>query len=127
MTAAEGVPMADDDRQQLLPDPTPFAPTELLAEDIDHSVDVGDASVDVNYTLDVDHDVPVRRIEAGVLAFALLVVGVGVLTPVAATVQVSACWPSCWSATSRFGRSGGSRSHGGRVPRSGRRPARSEH
>ena len=123
MTAAEGVPMADDDRQQLLLDPTPFAPTELLAEDVDHSVDVGDASVDVNHTLDVDHDVPVRRIEAGVLAFALLVVGFGVLTPVAATVQVSACW----SAMSRFGRSGGSRSHGGRVPRSGRRPARSEH
>jgi hypothetical protein len=44
----------------------------------------------VNHTLDVDHDVPVRRIEAGVLAFALLVVGFGVLTPVGATVQVSA-------------------------------------
>ena len=63
--------MADDDRQRPLLDPTLFAPTELLAED-------------------VDHDVPVRRIEAGVLAFALLVVGFGVLTPVAATVQVSA-------------------------------------
>ena len=82
--------MADDDRQRPLLDPTLFAPTELLAEDVDHSVDVGDASIDVNHTLDVDHDVPVRRIEAGVLAFALLVVGFGVLTPVAATVQVSA-------------------------------------
>lgn len=33
---------------------------------------------------------PVRRTELGVLAFALLVVGVGVLTTVGATVQVSA-------------------------------------
>ena len=82
--------MADDDRQRPLLDPTLFAPTELLAEDVDHSVDVGDASVEVNHTLDVDHDVPVRRTELGVLAFALLVVGVGVLTTVGATVQVSA-------------------------------------
>ena len=90
MTGAKGATMADDDRQRPLLDPTLFAPTELLAEDVDHSVDVGDASIEVNHTLDIDHDVPVRRIEAGVLAFALLVVGVGVLTPVAATVQVSA-------------------------------------
>lgn len=80
----------DDDRQRPLLDPTLFAPTELLTEDMDHSIDVGDTSVEVNHTLDVDHDVPVRRIELGVLAFALLVVGFGVLTPVGATVQVSA-------------------------------------
>ena len=41
--------MADDDRQRLLLDPTPFAPTELLAEDVNHSVDVGDASIDVDH------------------------------------------------------------------------------
>ena len=35
-------------------------------------------------------DVLVRRIEADIIAFALLVVGFGVLTPVAATVQVNA-------------------------------------
>ncbi len=80
----------DDDSGRPLLDPTLFAPTELLAEDVDHSVDVGDASVEVNHTVEFGGDLPVRRVELGALAFALLVVAVGVLAPVGATVQVGA-------------------------------------
>jgi hypothetical protein len=82
--------MADDDREPTaLFDPRLFTPTEFLGEDMEHNVDVtGDTSVEVNHTLDLD--VPVRRIEAGVVCFAVLVVALGTLTPVGPTVQVSA-------------------------------------
>lgn len=81
--------MADDKERPLI-DPTLFAPTELLSEDMDHSIDVGDTSVDVHHSLEFDQEVPVRRIEFGVIAFGLLVVGFGVLAPIGATVAVSA-------------------------------------
>jgi hypothetical protein len=82
--------MADDDRQTTpLFDPRVFTPTELLGDDMEHNVDVtGDTSVEVNHTLDLD--LPMRRIEAGVIFFAVLVVAIGMLTPVRPTVQVSA-------------------------------------
>jgi hypothetical protein len=82
--------MADDDREATpLFDPRLFTPTEFLGEDMEHNVDVtGDTSVEVNHTLDLD--LPMRRIEAGVICFAVLVVALGVLTGFGPTVQVSA-------------------------------------
>ncbi|PSQ35643.1 hypothetical protein BRD05_04665 [Halobacteriales archaeon QS_9_70_65] len=47
-----------DDRDRPPLDPTSFAATGLPAEDVDHTVEFGG-------------DLPVRRIELGVLAFAL--------------------------------------------------------
>ena len=35
----------------------------LLAENVDHSVDDGDASVDVDHTVELGGDLPVRRVE----------------------------------------------------------------
>ena len=52
-----------DDRGRSLLDPTPFPPTEPLAENVDHSVDVGDASAEVDHTVEFGGDVPVRRAE----------------------------------------------------------------
>lgn len=81
--------MDDDDRPLI--DPRLFAPSELIGEDVEHSVDVtGDTSVEVNHTLDLDFDLPVRRIELGAIVFAALVVALGTLTSAGATVQVSA-------------------------------------
>lgn len=80
--------MADDDRPLI--DPRLFTPTELLSEDMDHSIDVGDTSVDVHHTLEIDQQLPLRRLERGAIAFGLLVVGIGVLAPVGAVVAVSA-------------------------------------
>lgn len=82
--------MADDDRETTpLFDPRLFTPTEFLGDDMEHNVDVtGDTSVEVNHTLDLE--LPMRRIEAGVIFFAVLVVLIGTLTGVAPTVQVSA-------------------------------------
>lgn len=83
--------MSDDEEQRPLFDPRLFAPTELLAEDVDHTVDVaGDTTVEVTHTVEFDADPPVRRVEAGVVAFAALVVAFGLLTPVGVATQVSA-------------------------------------
>lgn len=80
--------MADDDPRPLF-DPRLFAPSEFIGDDMEHNVDVtGATSVDVNHTLDVD--LPLRRIERGVVAFALLVVFLGVFTPLSTAVQVCA-------------------------------------
>jgi hypothetical protein len=79
----------DDDRPLI--DPRLFAPSELIGEDMEHSVDVtGDTSVEVNHTLDLDFELPVRRVELGGIAFAALVAALGTLTAVGATVQLSA-------------------------------------
>lgn len=82
--------MADDDRETTpLFDPRLFTPTEFLGDDMDHNVDVtGDTSVEVNHTLDLE--LPMRRIEAGVIFFAVLVVLIGTLTGAGPMVQVSA-------------------------------------
>ena len=80
--------MADDERPLI--DPRLFTPTELLSEDIDHSIDVGDTTVEVHHTLEVDQEIPLRRLEFGAIAFGLLVVVIGVFAPVGATVAVSA-------------------------------------
>lgn len=80
--------MANDDDRQPLFGPELFVPTEFLADNMDHNVDVtGATSLEVEHSLDID--VPVRRIEVGVIAFAVLVVLLGVFAPVGATVQVS--------------------------------------
>lgn len=80
--------MADDEPRPLL-DPRLFAPSEFLGDDMEHNVDVtGDTSIEVTH--DVDLDLPVRRIELGALAFAALVVALGLFTPVGATVQLAA-------------------------------------
>ena len=80
--------MADDDRQPLF-GPDMFVPSEFLGDDMEHNVDVtGATNVDVTHT--IDHDLPVRRIERGVVLFALLVVVIGTLTDVAPTVQATA-------------------------------------
>jgi hypothetical protein len=79
--------MADDERPLI--DPRLFTPTELLSEDMDHSIDVGDTSVDVHHTLEIDQELPLRRIEFGAIVFGLLVVVIGVLAPAGPTVAVS--------------------------------------
>jgi hypothetical protein len=80
--------MADDDRQPFF-GPDLFVPDELLGEDMEHNVDVtGATNVDVTHT--IDHDLPLRRIELGVVLFASLVVAIGTLTDAAPTVQVTA-------------------------------------
>jgi hypothetical protein len=79
--------MADDDQRPLI-DPQLFAPSEFIGEDMDHNVDVtGNTNIEVEH--DIDLDVSVRRIELGVVLFAVLVVCLGTLTPVGPTVQVS--------------------------------------
>jgi hypothetical protein len=79
--------MADDEPRPLI-DPRLFAPSEFLGEDMEHSVDVtGDTNIEVTH--DVDLDLPVRRIQLGALAFAAVVVALGVFTPVAPTVQLA--------------------------------------
>jgi hypothetical protein len=80
--------MADDERPLI--DPRLFTPTELLSEDMDHSIDVGDTTVDVHHTLEVDQELPLRRIEFGAIVFGLLVVAIEVLAPVGPTVAASA-------------------------------------
>jgi len=82
--------MADDDRPLI--DPRLFTPTELLSEDMDHSIDVGDTSVDVHHTVEIEtgERLPVRRLEFAGIVFGLLVVAFGVLSPVGAVVAVSA-------------------------------------
>lgn len=82
--------MADDERPLI--DPRLFTPTELLSEDMDHSIDVGDTSVEVHHTVEIDLDeqLPLRRLEFGAIVFGLLVVGFGVLPSVGAIVAVSA-------------------------------------
>lgn len=80
--------MADDEPRPLL-DPRLFAPSEFLGEDMDHNVDVtGETNIEVTH--DVDLDLPVRRIQVAALAFAAIVVALGVFTPVGATVQLAA-------------------------------------
>ena len=80
--------MADDDTRPLI-DPRLFAPSEFLGEDVEHNVDVtGSTNIEVEHTVDLD--LPVRRIELAVVAFAVLVVAIGTFTAAAATVQVSA-------------------------------------
>jgi len=80
--------MADDDDQRPLIDPKLFAPSEFIGEDMDHNVDVtGNTTIGVEH--DIDLDLPIRRIELGVLAFAVLVVGLGTQTAVGPTVQVA--------------------------------------
>jgi hypothetical protein len=79
--------MADDDQRPLI-DPKLFAPSEFIGEDMDHNVDVtGNTTIDVEH--DIDLDLPVRRIELGLVTFAALVVALGTQTQVAATVQVA--------------------------------------
>jgi hypothetical protein len=80
--------MADDERPLI--DPRLFTPTELLSEDMDHSIDVGDTSVDVHHTLEIDQELPLRRIEFGAIAFGLLVVALGGFAPFEPTVAVAA-------------------------------------
>jgi hypothetical protein len=86
--AVEKVPMTDDERPLI--DPRLFTPTELLSEDMDHSIDVGDTRVEVHHTLEVDQQLPLRRIEFGAIVFGLLVVGIGIGAPVEATIAISA-------------------------------------
>lgn len=79
--------MADDEPRPLF-DPRMFAPTEFLSEDMDHNIDVtGATDVDVTHTL--DHDLPVRRIETGAIAFVLLVAVFGTFLPASTTVHLS--------------------------------------
>lgn len=82
--------MADDERPLI--DPRLFTPTELLSEDMDHSIDVGDTSVDVHHTLEVDFEehLPIHRMEFGAIVFGLLVVGLSLLASVGPVVAVSA-------------------------------------
>lgn len=80
--------MADDDEPRPLLDPRLFAPSEFLGEDMDHNVDVtGETNIEVTH--DVDLDLPVRRVQLGALAFAAIVVALGLFTPVGATVQLA--------------------------------------
>lgn len=79
--------MADDEPRPLF-DPRMFAPTEFLSEDMDHNIDVtGATDVDVTHTFDLD--LPVRRIETGVILFVLLVAVLGTFVPVPTTVHLS--------------------------------------
>lgn len=79
--------MADDEPRPLI-DPRLFAPSEFLGEDMEHNVDVtGDTNIEVTH--DVDLDLPVRRIQVAALAFAAIVVALGLLTPVGPTVQLA--------------------------------------
>lgn len=82
--------MADDERPLI--DPRLFTPTELLSEDMDHSIDVGDTSVDVHHTVEIEFDehLPVHRVEFGAIAFGLLVVGLVLGASVGPVVAVSA-------------------------------------
>lgn len=81
--------MADDDREpKPLFDPRIFTPNELLAEDMEHNVDVtGDTNVEVNHTLDLSG--LWSRIETGAIAFFLLVAVLGLATDFGVSVQVS--------------------------------------
>lgn len=79
--------MADDEPRPLL-DPRLFAPSEFLGEDMDHNVDVtGETNIEVTH--DVDVDLPYRRIQFAAIAFAAIVVALGLATPVGATVQLA--------------------------------------